>query len=494
VKSLSEKGSDSASVSAREKTENTDLISIQASQEFEESSNFNNKKSIIYNNSYPNINKIRVCEDIYFNNKKNYNYDNFNYIKLKSCNTPYKVTSQLISKIDSDSPKAKLSFFYKKLNIFLHYKKFILIKQIVLQRERAALKLQSYLRMAKKRKQAIYIVEKSRECYLIKCKIKLAKNVQLKVLLNDKTEKCLDFDLCPIRNTHVLYIEKKLVHEPKYYVNFIADGNIIIDPLYRTDYDKEGNFFNIIDFEKLEEEERERELERDYFYSQKGLDTLKQQNQDFFERKQFEPQSSGNNCQTSNIIKSEIKNFGFIITNLINKDMDLTSEFNSSKDDSGIDYSSDSNIKNGILNNNNQNSYRNHTHSDEEKDKENINSHYNNTVSFSDNRYEKDLDDNCRLIAHAPIQEYDKYDNERTPKKDLGNDMNLIKLKKRNSIEISGLYKRNSLININKGAGIKHVFSTMNIKPQKSILKSPSSGCKKNIPKRVSFGNVQFSK
>lgn len=46
-------------------------------------------------------------------------------------------------------------------------------------------------------------------------------------------------------------------------VNFIADDKVVIDSAYRADYDSKSSFYNVIDFTKLEQEEKEKNYEKE---------------------------------------------------------------------------------------------------------------------------------------------------------------------------------------------------------------------------------------
>lgn len=184
--------------------------------------------------------------------------------------------------------KRRSKFLFKRFLIFLYFKKFLLLRHICDLKAKSSTKLQSSYRMWTLRKKIINLFEMDKSCFMIKCKIKSAQKVQLRVFMKEKIERMLEFHLCPFREEYVLYVEKNLVQRKKYFVNFIVDGNTIIDPLYTSDYDKDGNFYNIIDFAKLEEEKREKEydkLENDYFYSSAFCDlterrSLKTSNQE----------------------------------------------------------------------------------------------------------------------------------------------------------------------------------------------------------------------
>jgi len=420
-------------------------------------------------------------------NKKNY----FNHNNI--LNNDSTILTFQVNKHHKFLLKSKINFLYKKIIFYISFKKFLLIKHIIFIRNKMALRLQTYFRMQKKRKQLINIFEKDKYCYMIKSKLKYAKHLQLKVLFKDKSEKKLEFEMCPIRNTLVLYIEKKFIQEPKYYVNFIADGNTIIDPLYASHYDSKGNFYNIIDFQKLEEEQREKELERDYFYGLKGIESLKEKNKGFFGQKQ-------------NLTNNDENEYNYLYSKNIYKDKNLenfSGEF-SYRDDSSLDFSglnncyksSQKNSKNKLktniskkkhykLNNNNENGNSSDDYEEEKTSQ----------IKFENLFKRKNEQDNYSYIEKNYPDRFntsvEEFESQRKQKKSFGTDMNLTNLKKRNSIAFPNANERSSF-NINSN-NFKHVYSFANLNPQKSILKSPSSGSKPNIPKRVSFGKVQFS-
>ena len=58
-----------------------------------------------------------------------------------------------------------------------------------------------------------------------------------------------------------MHILKRVSQGCTYKVNFIADKKTVIDPMFRTDYDQKGNFYNIIDFKTIEVEEKRKLME-----------------------------------------------------------------------------------------------------------------------------------------------------------------------------------------------------------------------------------------
>jgi hypothetical protein len=332
--------------------------------------------------------------------------------------------------------KKNLKNFFKKITL----QKNILILYIKNSRENSSNKIKNYFRMYSKRKQVLKIINKNNNCHLIKCKIQHALNVELKVLFKDKTYKSFDFHLCPIRKVFILYIDKCLIKEKRYKVNFIADGNTIIDPLYKSDYDHEGNFHNIIDFQKLEEEKKEMELEREILY------------------KYFNPNDYY--IDTNYSINSQKKFF------YSENNRTYNSEFFSKKANESFRRLDDSRIISSfrISSNNNTNNNTN--------DNSQINISNEEEIYFKDNEKEK--------ISSLNFKRFSSIESDNM-------------LKKNN-------YSSNLNNKGNKyGSGIiRYKFSNSFMLPKKSILKSPSDSLNSSMSnsgkkKKVSFGNVQFS-
>lgn len=138
-----------------------------------------------------------------------------------------------------------------------------LMKRIIKSRSVHSTYLQKQLKMLIFRKRVREIIQKKNDYYCLVCNIKNAKKINLLVWLKDGTKKSFDFEFCKIRKVFVLYIQRKLAHGSIYKVHFIADDKVVIDPMYRTDYDEHGNFFNLIDFFKIEQDEANQQEDKE---------------------------------------------------------------------------------------------------------------------------------------------------------------------------------------------------------------------------------------
>jgi hypothetical protein len=147
--------------------------------------------------------------------------------------------------------------FIKKL---LVQKKFFLCK--ILQERIFYIQLiQTNIRIFLIKKKVKKILQKQKEYFSIISDLNNYSNLSLKVINKEKGV-TLNFKYCKLRKVFVLYISRNLAQGSVYRVNFIADGKIIIDPMFRTDYDENGNFYNIIDFNLIEDEEDKRRAEK----------------------------------------------------------------------------------------------------------------------------------------------------------------------------------------------------------------------------------------
>lgn len=213
----------------------------------------NNFYSLIFGQNYI-YNEDEEFSNIEFN--KNY------YNKLIKKISNYKSIRHLIIRYIIDTRKEAtriiVRFFLKIINI-MNLKKQILIHKIISERDRNSRILQSNLKNNMFRSLVKNILIKEKEYFTIFCNIKNSINISLDVFLKDGTKTNLKFEYCKIRKINVLYILRKIARGCNFRVNFLTDDKVVIDPMYRTDYDDQGNFFNIIDFEKIEEQELRRD-------------------------------------------------------------------------------------------------------------------------------------------------------------------------------------------------------------------------------------------
>jgi hypothetical protein len=130
-----------------------------------------------------------------------------------------------------------------------------LIQQIIKQRKEKAEKIQNAFRIYINPKKIKALLEREKDNFCIMSNIKYVKSLKLKIFLTGTVYKVVDFDYCKVRNNFIIYIPRNLVKNKKLKVNFISDDKVLIDSSFRTEYDSNGVFYNIIDFNKIEQEE-----------------------------------------------------------------------------------------------------------------------------------------------------------------------------------------------------------------------------------------------
>jgi hypothetical protein len=139
-------------------------------------------------------------------------------------------------------------------------RKTIIINKIINRRNKCAGIIQSHWKSLRIRTIVKSIKEKNKHSFCLTSNIKTVYKLDLKVY-SSNTTKFLNFNYCEVRDSYVLYVPKTMVRNTVLRVNFIADDKVFIDPTYRTDYDSNGNFYNIIDFKLFDEFEKERNYE-----------------------------------------------------------------------------------------------------------------------------------------------------------------------------------------------------------------------------------------
>jgi hypothetical protein len=149
-----------------------------------------------------------------------------------------------------------------KISEMWNRKRKLIINKIIQNRNKCANLIQTNWRTRKMRCLVKNIIEKNKTCFCVTSNIKNVNKLDLKIY-STNPPKILNFNYCYIRESFVLYIPKTIVRNTVLKVNFIADNKIFIDPGYRTDYDSNGNFYNLLDFRVFEEYEKERIYELD---------------------------------------------------------------------------------------------------------------------------------------------------------------------------------------------------------------------------------------
>ena len=86
---------------------------------------------------------------------------------------------------------------------------------------------------------------------------KKSQKVQVKIKdFNQEPNSILDLNYCYVTNCHQCYIKKELLRKDKYFFNFIVNGHITINPEFPSNFDPEGNYYNVIEVKKMIEEEK----------------------------------------------------------------------------------------------------------------------------------------------------------------------------------------------------------------------------------------------
>jgi hypothetical protein len=141
---------------------------------------------------------------------------------------------------------------YKRV---MESKRHELVKHILNKRIWAADFINNHFKGFNVRKKAKPVITRLKDNFCIISQIKYVKKIYLKVFPAGKAGKAspqqFDFEYCHIRQQFVLYIPKDILQNRSIKVNFIADNKVFIDPYFRTDYDQDGHFYNIIEYEKF---------------------------------------------------------------------------------------------------------------------------------------------------------------------------------------------------------------------------------------------------
>lgn len=152
------------------------------------------------------------------------------------------------------SAKTISNILYNILDKDISRKKIIFIKRLIIARKDSAIKIQSVFRAFLVYKKIHYYISKIRTCFLIKSSfIQNFKNLQIIVFLNYQT-KIFDLNYDKFFNKYIFFMDRSLVNNETYKVQFISEGRIIIDSLYDT-IEEEGVYYNLIDFNKFRKQE-----------------------------------------------------------------------------------------------------------------------------------------------------------------------------------------------------------------------------------------------
>jgi hypothetical protein len=136
-------------------------------------------------------------------------------------------------------------------------KKFLFLKYLLSKRKKAQEKLIATIKGYLVHKKVSSYLSKVKTSFIITTEIEGYENLKMKVYFGKK-EKIFDVIKDPFLNKLAIYIPRNKITKNEYQVNFISEDNkIIIDPSYFTS-EENGQFVNIINFERIKKEEIEK--------------------------------------------------------------------------------------------------------------------------------------------------------------------------------------------------------------------------------------------
>lgn len=138
------------------------------------------------------------------------------------------------------------SFLKNKINQNVETKKYLLRQKIL----DNILLIQKNIRGYLIRKKITDYLSKIRTSYFIKSGIEeKIKNLQMIVFFSQRN-KIFDFYYDNFFQKFVFFMDRTTVQKPKYKIQFICDGKVIIDPQFPTT-EENGMYMNIIDFDSV---------------------------------------------------------------------------------------------------------------------------------------------------------------------------------------------------------------------------------------------------
>ena len=127
-----------------------------------------------------------------------------------------------------------------------YYKKNLLIKKIITQRQESILILQRKFRAYILSKKVKEIIEEEKNMYVLNYPYS-AMSVQIKIFYSiNKAFKVFDFFKCPVRKYFVVHIDKNIFNSGEYLCHLIVNGNVILDKRYKYIVDKDNILYNLI--------------------------------------------------------------------------------------------------------------------------------------------------------------------------------------------------------------------------------------------------------
>ena len=174
-------------------------------------------------------------------------------------------------KIKSD----KITDLFSLYHYRNYYKKNILIKKIIKERNDSIILLQKKYRDYIFIRKVKEIITKEKDVYVLTYPFN-AGSVQIKIYYDlNRAFKVFDFFKCPIRKYFVTYIDKNIFNPGNYLCNMIVNGNIILDKRYKPIPDKENNLYNLIyigDIKKEKEKKKNKKRKKKVIEEEENSD------------------------------------------------------------------------------------------------------------------------------------------------------------------------------------------------------------------------------
>ena len=222
-----------------------------------------------------------------------------------------------------------VNFF--KLYPILKDKKEQLIKKIIEQRTKSAIKIQRYFKLHLKRKAFFSFANKYQNYYSLYPSKEAKKKISIKLYTNPKdinSFKVLQVRFCRYRQVYVFDIPKSKFPSLKKYLRFkfIIDGTVILDPKYKLIRFGENEYVNEVDFNEYEQKQKMLQIKMENALRKKPFKSLKvktkiiSNNYNEEESKVSEIiDDKGNNFRKLNISTSQMFRRPFLTTRNINK-------------------------------------------------------------------------------------------------------------------------------------------------------------------------------
>lgn len=138
-----------------------------------------------------------------------------------------------------------------------------LINAILSQRSKAVSTLIKWQKQLSYRQLIKSILNKRKTHYVLTSSIREANELILEIYSDEEDKKPKQYlaEYCPLLKESVVYIPKNHEHNLISRMRFKADGKYVIDPKYTTESSAYNEFYNLINFKKMQKEETHEEKE-----------------------------------------------------------------------------------------------------------------------------------------------------------------------------------------------------------------------------------------